>query len=281
MRILLFMLILLPLLGKAQEASLFKIVSQHGAVLLDGDSTHCGQAVTSKNQKLEISGSGSYVIVLTEAGYAFKLKRGEYTTERIFKTKRSNLMEIKKDQREREAPVREQVDDITVMNIDNEYADALNNSLTLIWKSRKPVESGYTVHIVSVLDELLYDSIVNSNVLTIDVSQAFKTESAVLFDIRTKNSSSHQHLIKKISDQDKRNAMQDFDCVSEMESNENTLLLLALCEVHNLYYDQIHYLYTLWQQEKESGVKINHPYYQRLLREYDFESYFKPVSKSN
>src|SRR5688572_6792187 len=108
MRILAFVLILFPLLTEAQEVPLFKIISQNGSVLLDGDSTRCGQVVTSKNQELKISGKDCYAIVLTEAGYAFKLKRGNYTTEGIFKTKESNLAEIRKEMA-RGAVNREQV----------------------------------------------------------------------------------------------------------------------------------------------------------------------------
>lgn len=75
---------------QAQE-TLFTIISIKGIVTIDDSVISCGQKILSDKFMLNIENETSYVCVLTEKGYAFRLTHGQYNVKDIADKKISNL----------------------------------------------------------------------------------------------------------------------------------------------------------------------------------------------
>lgn len=252
----------------AQE-NFFQIIALKGEVLLDSVSVTCGQKIDKPEQILTI-GKGSYASVLTAQGYAFKLGRGKHKVKNVLAQTLSNLTRIK-NSRGTGAVHRQYRDKIMVLSVDDyDYKFLGGDSLTIIWQ-KKNKTAHYTVTFRDLYDRILLDTIVSENVITVNVEDKFK-DGGLLFRINSEKQSSGDKFLKIFP------AHQDFrfdvSCASGMSFIERELLLAGLCEIYNLYYDQIHHLYNVYAYSKKTGIKISHPYYYRMLKEHEFEKCF-------
>jgi hypothetical protein len=255
-------------LCSAQD-NFFQIIAFKGEVLLNSLSVTCGQKIDKPEQILSIT-KGSYASVLTSTGYAFQLGRGKHKVKSILNQTLSNLTRIK-NSRGTGAVNRKYPGQIKVLSVDDyDYKYLGGDTLTIIWQ-KKNKTAPYTVSLRDLYDRILLDTIASENVITVNVEDKLK-DGGLLFRINSQKLSSGDKFLKIFP------AHQDFrfdvSRVSGMSFIERELLLAGLCEIYNLYYDQIHHLHNVYAYSKKTGIKISHPYYLRMLKEHEFEKYF-------
>jgi len=248
----------------------FQIIAFKGNVLVDSLPVTCGQKIDASSQLMLIEKDG-YAAVLTSQGYAFQLGRGKHKVKSILAQTHSNLIRVK-DSRGVGAVHRPYADPIKILSVDefHEYAYLGGDTLTIVWQAQTGI-STYSVILTDMLDKILVDTTVFGNTVTIPVPNIFK-DKALLFQVKAGKLSSKQMFVK--ASQDYKDFRFDASCASGMSLIERELLLAGLCEVYNLYYDQIHHLHNLYVYSKKTGIEILHPYYQRMLKEHDFEIFF-------
>ena len=260
-------LIFITSVCSAQE-NFFQIIAFKGNVLVDSLPVTCGQKIDATSQLLLIE-KGSYASVMTSKGYAFQLGKGKHKIKRILDQTHSNLKLIK-DSRGMGAVVRSYPDFIYVLSMDdNEYSYLAGDTLTLIWQPQTGINT-YSVILTDLLDKILLDTTVFGNTVSLPVSTIFK-DKALLFRIKADKLSSKDMIVK--ASQDYKNFRLDAGCVSGMNFIERELLLAGLCEIYNLYYDQIHHLYNLLRYTQKTGIHITHPYYKRMFKEHQIEKF--------
>jgi|JI10StandDraft_1071094.scaffolds.fasta_scaffold174520_3 hypothetical protein len=262
-------------LCQAQD-TLFTIMTVKGIVVLDGDTIHCGQAVTSANQQLQIKGKRNYVTILTTKGYAFQVGRGKHRTKEIANSRYSKLAQriIVHGAVVHSVPI-----PIILAGVNKQENPFLfGDSLTVIARSTTKPTKEYTISIDNLFGENVYDSTSTSHVITMGLSNLFSKNNALLFRITADRTviSSKDYYIKRINPAAALEFRYDLDCISTQDFVERELFIIALCEIHELYFDQLHQLYKLWKYSQNTGTKITSAYYQRLFKEYDLEK-FLPV----
>ena len=244
----------------------FQIITFKGDVKLDSLSVTCGQKIDDSHQLLLI-GKESYAAVLTSAGYAFQLGRGKHKIKQILDQDISNLSRIK-SWRGTGAVNRQYPDAINVLSVDRDYSYLAGDSLTIIWQKQAD-KNTYSVTLMDFLETKLLDTLVMANAITVPVD--FAKNKGILFQVKAEKLSSNMMLVKKSPEV--QNFRADAACVSSVDFIERELLLAGLCEIYNLYYDQIHHLYTLYRYSQVTGKKIKHPYYERMLTEHRFDKF--------
>lgn len=244
----------------------FQIIALKGDVKLDSLSVSCGQKIDGSHQLLVI-GKESYAAVLTSAGYAFQLGKGKHKIKQILDQDISNLSRIK-SWRGTGAVNRQYPDAITVLSVDREYSYLAGDSITIIWQ-KQANKNSYSVTLTDFLERILLDTLVTGNTVTIPID--FAKNKGIIFQVKADKLSSNLMLIKKSPEGP--NFRADAACISSGDFIERELLLAGLCEIYNLYYDQTHHLYNLYRYSKVTGKKITHPYYERMLKEHEFEKF--------
>lgn len=270
-RLILALTILLPLLCYSQDVPLFRIIAAKGSVLLDEDSIHSGQIVTSVNKKLQVSARG-YVSVLTDRGYAFRLGRGSRSVKAISKMKRSNFHEMNQPT----GAVHRNYRDFDVLGMNPTYAYLACDSLTIIWKPVNNGDSIFKVRITSLYDSLISDTITSQNFTTMSVPITFEKE-PFFFRISSENRgakySSNEYIVRSANKKLKQDFRSELNLIPKDDFIENTLLILGNCEIYEFYYNQIYYLNKLWQYSRKNNIEIKNNYYLRLLEGYKFNSF--------
>lgn len=260
-------LIFITSVCSAQE-DFFQIIAFKGNVLADSLPVACRQRIDPSNQVILI-GKAGYASVLTSQGYAFQLGKGKHKIKRILDQTHSNVTRIK-DSRGMGAVVRSYPDFIYVLSMDdNEYSYLAGDTLALIWQPQ-PGISTYSVILTDLPGKILLDTTVSGNTVAIPVPNIFK-DKTLLFRIKAGKLSSKNMIVK--ASQDYNDFRLDASCASGMNYIERELLLAGLCEIYNLYYDQIHHLHNLFKYSQKTGVHITHPYYKRMFKEHGMEKF--------
>lgn len=254
------------------QDTLFKIISMKGNVTLDGNSVSCGQTVDSKSQLLIVQGKKSYVSVLTESGFAFQLGKGKHKTKSIAEQEISNLASL--NVKKTGAVTYSVPPDIEIVTLGDEYPYLAGDSVTLIWRSLRKVKTDtFKVKVLNIFEEQLMDTTAYSNAVVLPIKRFRNSDLHFLIQISSKKLRPRSALIKSPKRKEKSEFEFDASCISSDDFIQHQLLTASLCEIHNLYYDQIHYLYSLYRYSKKTGIVISHSYYQRLLKEYGFEQF--------
>jgi hypothetical protein len=278
MRKILFLIaVLISCHCKAQD-TLFTIITVKGIVVLDGDTIRCGQAVTSINRELRIKSKGDYATILTKKGYAFQMGRGKHrvketATSQYSNIARSNSLYV------HGAVTRYSEVPILLAGFHNiEKCFLYGDSLTVIARTSKEKVKKYTLSIGNLFEEKIYDTTTVSHIITIGTSNLFGNNNTIMFRVKTDETSisSKDYIIKKLSPPANLEFRYDLDCITTQDFVERELNILALCEIHELYYDQLHHLHKLWKYSQQNGIEITHPYYKRLFDAYGLRK-FLPV----
>ncbi|CAN0420490.1 unnamed protein product, partial [Phaeothamnion confervicola] len=238
-KILLIVFLFLTAASQAQD-TLFRIISVKGLVTLDGRIVTCGQRVTTANVALQISGKADYATILSEKGFAFLLSQGKYSATEISKAEYSTV-------HQRGAVNRDMPKSIVIAGMYDGISPLFGDSLTVIARSCTKQVKEYVLVIVDLMSKTLDESASAGHVKTVNVSDLFTEYDGIVFHIESdvRNITSREYGIKKIKPEDRIEIAYNFDCIQESNFISQEMSILALCEIHGLYYDQIHHLYKL------------------------------------
>lgn len=257
---------------QAQD-TLFRLISVKGLVTLDSDTLKSGITVTNLNRSLQVKGKFDYTTILTEKGYAFQLGRGKYTVKEISRAEYTNMNNNKPPG----SPYAGDFSPVRLVKIPHGNVFIFGDSLTVLARPYEKQAKQYRLVITNMLEEKLYDSASISHIYTIDITKLPGENSGLIFGVEIDSkSSSRSYYVKILPSKDRAAFNYDLDYVKPMDFVSRQLAILALCEIHALYFDQLHQLYKLWKYSQNNGTKITNAYYQRLFKEYDLEK-FLPV----
>ena len=259
------------------QDTLFRIISAKGLVTLDNDTLKNGVIVTNINRSLEIKGKLAYATILTEKGFAFQLGRGKYTVKEISKAEYSNLQSNLNSNKFFGPAIQDDFFAIRLIKIPKEKIFLFGDSLTVLARPYKEQVDQYRLVITNLLGEELYDSTSTSHIQTVKIAKLPGKNSAFILNWNPESKlSSKSYYIKTIASKDSSEFSYDLDYVKSPDFINRQLSILALYEIHELYFDQLHQLYKLWRYSQNTGTKIENAYYQRLFKEYELEK-FLPV----
>lgn len=253
----------------AQDRSA-QIIAVEGEVTIDGRAVTCGQKISEEEEILSVDKRG-YVSLLTDNGYAFKLKKGRYKVKKVLDKRTPSFarfgystsvitLEVSSGEIEVLAPF--------------QAAPVASDTVTLIWKRIKSIDQ-YTIILKNFKDSVVMDTATTENVIHIPFRKKYE-EPGLIVQIKSGPYRSKDFLVRKLTtDSDVFQA--DVLCNKVLSFVEREVALLALCEIHGLYFDHIHHLYRLCTFSRATQTPVTHPYYLRLLREHNFERFmFSP-----
>jgi hypothetical protein len=261
-------------LCQAQD-TLFRIISVKGLVTLDDDTLKSGIIVTSLNRALQVKDKFAYTTILTEKGFAFQLGRGKYTVKEISTDEHSNLSSIGHPG----LPITDNFSPVRLVNIPNDKNFLFRDSLTVLARPYKNQVQQYRLTITNMFEENLYDSTSISHVHTVSIPKLAGEHLAFILRVTSESEpklQSHSYYVKRIPSKDRAEFSYDLGYVKSIDFVNRQLAILALCEIHELYFDQLYHLYKLWKYSQNTGTKITSAYYQRLFKAYDLEK-FLPI----
>jgi hypothetical protein len=267
-KFLLIATILITSICQAQE-TLFRIISVKGVVTLDEDTVTCNKRVTSPKATLTITGKTDYATILTHKGFAFLLGQGNYLVTDVSEAEHSNA---------REGVVHRRPSEIEIIKY-NSTTFLFGDSLTVIGRSVYTPVAQYGLVITNMMEEeILKSTPSSSNIHTLAVSNLLIENRQLVFQMRSdsKKITSDYFLAKRMDSKVHQEAVYNFDCVNEADFIDRELSILALCEIHKLFLDQIYHLHKLWKYSQTTGMTITHAYYKRLVSNYELNK-FLPV----
>jgi hypothetical protein len=256
---------------QAQD-TLFRIISIRGTVLLDDNTAHCGQHVTRGTSALKIKNIGDYAIILTERGFVFQLNAGQYWVKDLY------LKDYFIFTNSTGAIHRDDFSPIRIVNTYYSDYGLFEDSLTVIARAAKNKINAYRLIVVSAFNEKLYDSTSASHVQTVKMSNLYGQEHLTVFHMEGENKriTSREFGVKELRPEERIKIAYDFNCIREDNFILQELSILAICEANSLFYDQVNHLHKLWKYSHQTGSKITHPYYERLVKLYELDQ-FLPV----
>lgn len=239
-----------------------QIIAVEGEVTIDGRAVTCGQKINGNEEILSVDKTG-YVCLLTDNGYAFKLKKSRYKVKKVLDKKTPGFTPL--GFVTFEDPLRA----IEVL-APLEPAPVASDTLTLIWKRIKSIDR-HTITLRNFRDSVVMDTATTKNVIQIPFRKKYE-EPGLIVHIRSDPYRSKGFLIRKLTtDSDVFQA--DVLCNKALSFVEREVALLAFCEIHGLYFDYIHHLYRLYTFSRATQTPVTHPYYLRMLREHNFERF--------
>lgn len=246
-----------------------QIIAVEGEVTIDGRAVTCGQKISEEEEVLSVDKKG-YVCLLTDNGYAFKLKKGRYKVKKVLDKRTPSFarfgystsvitLEVSSGEIEVLAPF--------------QAAPVASDTVTLIWKRIKSIDQ-YTIILKNFRDSVVMDTATTENVIHIPFRKKYQ-EPGLVVQVKSDPYKSKDFLVRKLTNND---AFQyDVLCNESLHFIEREVALLALCEINGLYFDHIYHLYRLYTFSRATQTPVTHPYYLRLLREHNFERFmFSP-----
>jgi hypothetical protein len=254
----------------AQRQPLITILSYHGDVTLGGHPVAAGQVVFDDGRNLLIGGQGSYATILTETGYAQKLRKGNYSPVLL----NNEPADIKRQT----SSVRESPPIAITTAPDPPYVEIFGDSVFLLWKgtSALKVVPPFTVSISTMFDDRLLDTLTQQSYCALPVGSVLLQERSIIIQVRSsfQNMSLHSHYfpVKKMLDDDHLRVQNELQILAATTETERAIARIAIFDINDLIYDVTYGLYKLRMAEKAAGVRIVNNYYQRQLKKYGMET---------
>jgi hypothetical protein len=256
--------------AQQQQQPLFTMLAYNGDVSLGGHPVNAGQVVYDDGRDLLIEGKGSYANILTETGYALKLKRGRYlpttlNSEAAAATRRPSGSLIESP------PI------VFLTAPEPAYAEIFGDSVFLFWKGSRSgkLVPPFTVSLLNMFTDPLLDTTSEDSFCAVPVGQLLLQENAILVRVRSSQAKSQVSpyiSVRRMLVDVRLRIQNDLQMLVAHNETEYTIVRMAVFESNDLFYDVTYCLYKLMMAEKAAGVPIVSNYYRRLLKKYGMDT---------